>query len=62
MVRVKKENMDMDNKTTVYKSYYSDPKNQDIFDGDKWHTEALPEDKTFRVELESGDAVYVLPY
>ena len=34
----------------------------DVFDGNTWHTEDLPEDKIFTAELESGDAVYVLPY
>ena len=34
----------------------------DIFDGNTWYTEKLPEDKVLRVELENGGAVYVLPY
>ena len=34
----------------------------DIFDGNEWHTEDLPDDKVFHTQLESGSAVYVMPY
>ena len=34
----------------------------DVFDGNEWHTEDLSEDKTYYIELDSGDAVYLMPY
>jgi hypothetical protein len=34
----------------------------DVFDGNEWHTEDLGEDKTYYTELDSGEAVYLMPY
>ena len=34
----------------------------DVFDGNEWHTEDLDADKTYHTELDSGEAVYLLPY
>ena len=33
----------------------------DVFDGNEWHTEDLT-DGAYTVDLDNGDAVYLLPY